>query len=152
MEDWLFQPVGKSTLPGKRPAGPTGSRDIPAGRKKSSFSVLGSLQTLRGAWLKQRQPIICALAEHLSIAGFVPLSPDKSHCWDGSFLSAPKPFTQVSRQKAPYQRFKTVPPDLSKPVIATLLARFLFANIKKSGWGWRGELQRRKTSHQSGLL
>ena len=28
-----------------------------------------------------------------------------------------------------------MPSDLSKPVIATVLARFLFANIKKSGLG-----------------
>ena len=30
-----------------------------------------------------------------------------------------------------------MPSDLSKPVTATLLARFLFANIKQRGW--RGE-------------
>lgn len=41
-----------------------------------------------------------------------------------------------------------MPSNLSKPVIATLLARFLFANINERGWREGGEGPKEKRSHQ----
>lgn len=54
--------------------------------------------------------------------------PFSFQCWSNSHRSATK--------RPLIWAFKTVPSNLSKHVMATLLARILFANIKKRGRGW----------------